>query len=179
MDFCLLLPLPPHYPTLVSLFLLILVGETGPELDWDVNSVFSPNILSKCMSQEEGYAFVEVGDSEKILDQLEVSIEQGRTTFSTPDESFIFSVKGTEVQAYQESEVNILINDPSFGPDGYYISCQASDLGCGINRCEMTHFANNEGDWFRVQFEGEIWVRTINPAVASYKPVRGVILTKK
>ena len=154
-------------------------GEVGPSIDWDVSNDLSLDIISNCMSLQDGYAYVTIGEEEKILNDLLVTVGQNRTIFTTTDNTFKMSIDGTSVDAYKENEVNISINDDQFGPDGYFIACENSDLGCGITTCEMTHFAENDGDWYRVQFEGEIWVRTIDPPVASYKPIKGVILTRK
>ncbi|NNE27096.1 MAG: hypothetical protein HKN09_09655 [Saprospiraceae bacterium] len=154
-------------------------GEIGPSIDWDVSSEMSLDILSHCMSIGDGYAFVRIGEDEQILEDFIVTIEQNQTIFKSNNGAFTMRIAGTSVESYNEDQVNITINDTSFGSQGYFINCDNSDLGCGITQCDITHFAEEEGEWYRVQFEGEIWVRTINPPVASYQPIRGEILTKK
>jgi len=77
-----------------------------------------------------------------------------------------------------QNQVNVFLEDDSFGTNGYRIACENTTNGCGFTTWNVTHYEAGSEKWVRVSFEGEVWMQTINPPQAGYFPVEGVILTK-
>ncbi|MBT8189278.1 MAG: hypothetical protein KJO29_02525 [Bacteroidia bacterium] len=154
-------------------------GDVGPVINW--NSMMNDElaILSSCEEFEEGFSFIKIDGTEKTFNAFIINFDGERTVLESLDEEFKFTFKGNATGSYPEADVNIRIDDKDFGDKGYYMSCLNSDLGCGINHCEVTHYAQENGQWTRVSFSGRSWMQTIDPAVAGYYDIEGVIMAKK
>ena len=112
-----------------------------------------------------------------IYEAVEVVAESGRTQLITQDENFWISFRGTTSDMYDNEEVNVFLDEISFGDDGYLITCETSQQGCGITDFSVTHYEVDQG-FIRLSFSGEVWMQTILNPKAGYFPVRGIIETR-
>ena len=154
-------------------------GESGPVIEWNTNINDDLTLLSNCDDFADGFSYIKIRNDKETFSSFSFEYVAGKTILSSEDDEIRFSFRGSEEGSYEESEVNIFIDDRMFGEDGYYISCENSVIGCGINECIVTHYAENEGDWMRVSFSGTLWMQTINPPVAGNYEIEGLIIAKK
>lgn len=132
--------------------------------------------LLNCGEYNNGYSYIKIGADKEILQAFEFSNTQETSTFQSTDEKIKFIFKGTDTGLYNENEINIKIEDMDFGISGYRMSCLNSTIGCGMEQWNVTHYKAGVEKWVRVDFSGELWMQTINPAEAGYFPVSGIIL---
>ena len=153
-------------------------NQLGPTINWSTSNTTEINDLSSCDQFEQGYSFLEIRGDKRIYDAFSVETINGGTNINSDDNSFRLKFRGDMRGTYEDQEINLFLDDNNFGPDGYRIACEQSNIGCGINHFEVTHFDTSAEGWVRISFEGEIWMQTIrNPKVGSF-PVSGVILIK-
>ena len=65
-----------------------------------------------------------------------------------------FDVTGTERGSYLNEEVRVLIEDRTFGTDGYRMNCATSTVGCGMDDFTISHLTMNGDTWTRISFSG-------------------------
>ena len=152
-------------------------NSVGPSLDWNTELGDELELLVACNDFQNGFGFIQIREDMMIYDALEVRLETERTQLITQDESFWISFRGTTPDKYNAEEVNVFLNEESFGSEGYLITCETSELGCGITDFYVTHFEEEQG-WLRLSFSGEVWMQTIQDPTAGYFPVKGVIQTR-
>jgi len=152
-------------------------GSKGPLLEWRTALDDIIRYLSACASDDTGFSYISIDGIEKRYEPFEVREMDGETVLESQDGRVLFRFDGTDEGVVNEESVNLYINDPGFGAEGFSISCQNSPLGCGIDYFNVTHY--EDSGWFRVSFAGRIWAQTLQPAVASYYPIEGVIMRKR
>lgn len=151
----------------------------GPRIPWDTGYQDELGYLVNCSALEDGYTYLKVKDDEIILAPFSIEITDGVTALSSQEEHIRIEFEGSEAQAYNMEDVSrIFIELPEVGPLGYSMDCR-SDLGCGLEDFRVTHFDAMADGWFRVSFEGSLWMLTIDNPQAGYVPVEGVILARR
>jgi len=154
----------------------LVTGNQGPSIPWDINQ--SMDYLSTCHDHLNGYSFLKIRNDKKVYDAFLVSEVDGVVTLESEDGNLKLIIEGTNIGNYEDGEVNIKIEDESFGITGYAMSCENPDFECGITECQMSHYKTGEDEWVRVIISGELWMQTINPPQAGFFEVKGSILTK-
>ena len=152
-------------------------GESGPQINWSTSIMDNPDVIAACEDLKDGYSFIKIRTEKEIFKPFTIEVEDNRTIIASQDGSVKFLFRGTEEGFYQENEVNVAINDPDFGDKGYFIQCENSSLGCGIDSFNVTHYNQDEGT-FRVAFSGSLWMQTISPSVAGEFKIEGIIVIK-
>lgn len=150
----------------------------GPSLDWSIYQTDNITFLSDCEEYQNGFSYLKIRDDEQIYNSLSVTVDGMITKLSEEEHRLRLNFSGTDVRNYSEEEVRIFIEDQRFGEDGYFIRCENSPLGCGIDDFKVTHFGNNNEGWLRITFGGTLWMQTIEPRLAGNFNIEGVILTK-
>lgn len=149
----------------------------GPSISWSSSIEDDIKYLSICNALQEGFAYFEINGNSKLYPGFEINSESGLTSVRDEEGKFRIKFKGDMAAKYSTDAVNLFINDADFGDVGYSISCENSPLGCGIDYFNVTHF--DENGWLRINLSGRIWAQTIDPPVAGYYPISGVIMTKQ
>ena len=149
----------------------------GPSISWSTNSEDQLDYLVSCEALQEGFTYLKVKDFNVLLNPFSVEVSNGVTTLSSEENDMKIFFQGDEAKPYTVDQVNIFMNRPDFGSSGYAINC-TSDQGCGLSDFQVTHFESGPDGWFRVSFQGELWMQTIENPVAGYFPVEGLILTR-
>ena len=154
----------------------------GISIPWSLDIVDDQSFLVSCEGFEDGYSYIKIQDDRLVLEPFDALkiVEDGipKTTLESIDSNIRFKFEGQMADNYTQDEVNVYLNDPMFGDEGYFISCESSDEGCGFTTWNVTHYEAGNENWVRVSFAGEVWMQTIEPPQAGYFPVEGVILTK-
>jgi len=153
-------------------------GESGPSLSWSTSIQDELDVLTHCGEYDQGYSVLKIREDEKIYPAFELRIEGERTVLQSPDGNVKFIFKGMEERMYDVNEVNVLIDDIDFGDKGYYIKCENSSYGCGIDNFNVTHYESEGSGMVRVTFSGTLWMQTLTPSVAGNFDVEGVIVIK-
>ena len=154
-------------------------SDKGPQIPWALDKDDQLKYLSNCKSQEDGYTYVKINEEVHVYPHFNYVTIEDETRFFTSNSTFEIRIKGDAKDFYSDDEVNIAINDPSIGDDGYFISCLNSENGCGIDDLRITHINESGEGWIRASFRGTLWMRTIqNPTAGNYS-IEGVILIKQ
>ncbi len=154
------------------------MDQLGPSVTWSASNNTEVRNLSSCGRFQNGYSFIEIRDDKRIYEVFHIETSSDGTSISSPDDSFRLKFRGNMRGIYEDQDVNIFLDDSTFGTDGYRITCEDSRIGCGLNNFEVSHFDTSVEGWVRISFEGEIWMQTIeNPKVGHFS-VSGVILIK-
>lgn len=153
-------------------------GENGPSLSWSTDINASLNALTDCNDFDEGYSYIKIREDEKIFSVFEIEEQGGKTILKSMDETVKFIFKGNQEGMYNVEDVNVFIDDSEFGEKGYYIKCENSALGCGINNFNVTHYESTGDGIMRASFSGTMWMQTISPSVAGDFDIEGVIVIK-
>ena len=134
-------------------------------------------MLSNCETFDAGYSYVTINGNTKIYEAFELSTTANQTILTSQDETFKLLVKGDSEGVYAGSDINLFIDDTDFGGVGYFIDCQTSTLGCGIDNLNITHYDADEEGIFRASFSGTVWIlEESNETVAGNFPIEGVIV---
>ena len=151
----------------------------GPLLNWstDIDDNFS--YLTSCEDNSSGYTVLKIRGEEKLFPAFELEEEGTRSILKSTDNAVRLSIEDASVGTFETNQVNIYINDDSFGSKGFFIDCENAAGGCGIENCKITHFDEGADGWIRVSFSGSLWMRTIEPVEAGYFEVEGVILLQR
>lgn len=149
----------------------------GPAIPWSREQEADLKYMSSCQNFENGFSFIRINGEEKLYSGFNSAFDGSETRLSSDDGLFRIKFDGQGNGFYTEQMVNLYINDTTFGDAGYGIDCEQSNLGCGIKELYVSHYST-DGDWLRLSFSGEIWAQTLDPPVAAYYPIEGVILTK-
>ncbi len=153
-------------------------GETGPELSWSTGISDELDVLTDCEEFDDGYSFIKIRNDKKVYSVFELEVQGDRSILKSQEGNVKFIFKGMEEGMYDVTDVNVLIDDSEFGPKGYYIKCENSTLGCGIDNFNVTHFEEGNNGMIRVTFSGTMWMQTLSPLVAGNFDVEGVIVIK-
>lgn len=151
-------------------------GEQGPELPWSLNIDDDIDYLSDCSSRVDGYSLLSVNGEVKVYPPFQYMVVDGETMFMSPDGKVRLRIRGDMAGGFQNDEVNIYINDEGIGA-GYYINCEQSSLGCGLDDFYITHLEETDG-WIRASFSGTMWMQKLSPITAGNYQVEGQILIK-
>jgi len=151
----------------------------GPEIPWNQSIEDELGILPSCIEGGLGYSYLKLNGEEEILPTFTYSINDGELFLNSQDNTIRIKIRGNQVGAYSEDQVNIFIENEAFGNDGYYINCENSSIGCGINDCYISHFEEMEDGLFRMTFSGVLWMQTINNPTAGNYEVEGQILIRQ
>lgn len=153
-----------------------LVDESQFSLPWseDIDDpyIFLPN----CAGVTDGYGYLMINGESKyyetfardntIADQIVLTSSGGE---------FQIRLRNNVIGHYETNEVNLVVNDVGFGQLGYAVDCGTSQLGCGLDYCQVTHL---DSEWLRVSFAGEVWMQTLQALNAGNYEVEGNILIK-
>lgn len=148
----------------------------GPAIPWSSTIIDDIDYLSECVDWVDGYSYIEINGQGKIFPPFSVVVEDGETKLLSPDDKVRLRIKGDMEGSFNVEDINVYINDDSLG-SGYFISCENSALGCGLDDFEMTHL-DTEGGWVRASFSGTMWMQKLNPIRAGNYSVNGQILIK-
>ena len=151
----------------------------GTSIEWNNEIQDELGVLSNCNDSEKGYSYLKINGEEEALPTFALSENNGSITLSAPDNSIRLKIAGVERGSYMENQVNIFIDDEDFGRDGYYIKCENSPVGCGIDDCYISHLEDMGDGLSRVTFSGVLWMQTINNPTAGNYPVEGQIIIKQ
>lgn len=148
-------------------------------ISWDLEYDQGLDYLLECGS-DEGYSYIQLTrdgkEESKVYESFVMTTNGDQTILSSPNGEFKFLFKGLQEGVYPEDQINIVIDDPSFGEFGYEMSCENSTQGCGIKECFVSHYdIDNEGI-IRLTFSGTLWMSTIEPRLAGEFPVEGIII---
>ncbi len=150
------------------------------ELPWSIDEEDEIGYLSICSDHQNGFGIIEIRDDSKIFKDFTIDYQDGLTNVSELTEAVNIVFKGNDTRAYADDEVNIYLNDATFGTDGYMINCLTSDVGCGLMNFNVTHTKDtNEENITRFSFEGEVWMQTLDNPVAGRFPIKGLIISKQ
>jgi len=155
-----------------------LTGESGLGLSWSTDIIGSLDVLTDCSEYNQGYSFLKIRDEEKVYNAFEIEIQGQKTILKSKDEKVKFIFNGQQEGMYDVKEVNVFINDDKFGEKGYYIKCENSAFGCGINNFNVTHYESGGSGMVRATFSGNMWMQTLSPSVAGNFDIEGVIVIK-
>lgn len=152
--------------------------QIGTDIGWSPSIDEDIPLLSDCTDFTDGFSFIKIGEEKKPFDSFELEIENGKTILKSKGGEIKLIFKGVSARMYAEEEVNVVINDPTFGSKGYYMSCENSQVGCGIKEFNVSQYDQGNNGQISVTFSGELWMQTITPAVAGTFSVEGTIYTK-
>ena len=151
----------------------------GESISWDLGNGQDLDYLLECNTLE-GYSYIQLtrdGKQEsKVYESFNVETIGDQTILSSPNGEFKFLFKGLQAGVYPNDQINIAINDPSFGDFGYEMSCENSTQGCGIKECFVSHYDIDDAGIIRLTFAGTLWMSTIEPRLAGEFPVEGIII---
>jgi len=153
-------------------------GNAGPTLPWSIEITSDLDVITDCDEYAEGYSYFKIRDDEKVYEAFELINDGDRTILQSTTGNIKLIFRGQNTGTYDVDEVNIFINDESFEPSGYFIKCEDSNLGCGINNFNVTHFASGNNGMVRATFSGTLWMQTLNPMVAGNFEIEGVIVIR-
>ncbi|MEE9439854.1 MAG: hypothetical protein V3V14_12685 [Saprospiraceae bacterium] len=151
-------------------------GNNGPEMILDDQLSQNIDYLTNCAEYIDGFSHIVIREDTKYYTAFNVSEEDNQLVIRSENQKFRLRINGTESRKYSENEVNIFIDEEEFGTRGYYISCENSEIGCGISNCEVARYGNNK--WLKISFEGELWMQSYNPWVAGNYPISAEITVK-
>lgn len=154
-------------------------GEVGPELSWSTDIEGELSVLTQCEEYDEGYSFLKIRNDKKVYSAFELEVNEDQTILKSQDGMVKFIFKGRHEGMYKVDEVNVLINDNEFGDKGYYVKCENSSIGCGIDNFNVTHYESEGNGLVRAVFSGTMWMQTLSPSVAGNFDVEGVIVIRK
>ena len=155
-------------------------SENSSELSsmqWDNTINKDIKLFHACENLGDKMGYLKIKENRKVY---ELTLEQSsidQTILNSLDGKFQLKFSGNQMKDYNDQEVNILLDDSSFGNDGYKINCFSTMEGCGVNLFEVTSYDLN-GE-IRIYFEGEIWMQTIEPPTAGYFDVQGMVFIKQ
>jgi len=134
-------------------------------------------VLTSCEQFDAGYSYVTINGNTKIYEAFELTTSAAQTILTSQDESFKLFVQGDSEGVYAGSDINLFIDDANFDGVGYFIDCQTSTLGCGIENLNITHYDADDEGIFRASFSGTVWIlEKTNETVAGNFPIEGVIV---
>lgn len=152
-------------------------NSLGVNLPWSKDINVNQLDLLSCNSFTDGYSYIQIGEDKMILEPFIVE-EGDKTVLKSMDNNIRFKFNGNSVGMYDQDQVNLYFYDETFGGKGFYMACENSDLGCGFDEWNVTHFKAGVEKWVRISFGGEVWIQTLSPAEAGYFNMKGVILCK-
>lgn len=153
-------------------------GENGPGLSWSTDIVGGLDVMTNCNDYEAGFSFIKIRGEEKVYPAFELESNGEQTILKSTEGNVKFIFKGSQERMYDVDEVNVLIDDEEFGEKGYYVKCENSAFGCGINSFNVTHYEEDGNGIVRASFSGTMWMQTLSPSVAGNFDIEGVIVIK-
>ena len=136
--------------------------------------------------KKDGYFKIIIDDKEKLLSPPVATIENGRTKLEIADINNMrldtkieIYISGQEERQYNDTELNIYIENLILGEKKYELNCKNSSEGCGFEKFEIENFGKNKGDWIKGNFSGTFWVKTFNPLKAEYKKINAKFLVQR
>jgi len=151
----------------------------GGKVGWNDEVQDELGVLSSCNASQQGYSYMKINDEVEILPSFALSQNGEDLLLSAQDNSIRLKIRGNDIGSYMENQVNIFIDDQDFGKDGYFIGCENSNVGCGINDCYVSHLENMNNGQSRITFSGVLWMQTINNPTAGNYPIEGQIIIKQ
>ena len=153
-------------------------GVEGPLMNWSTNIDDDFSYMTSCNNNDDGFAVIKIGGERQFFSAFAFEYSGEKSILKSTDNAIRFAVEGDDTGSFEEKLVNIYINDETFGSKGFFMDCENAENGCGINDCTITHYDVSADGWIRVSFSGNMWMRTIDPVVAGYFDVEGVIMVK-
>lgn len=154
-------------------------GQAGPTVEWSTAISDQLDIMTHCSEYENGYSYIKIRNDEKVYKAFEIEEEGDRTILRSSEGNVKFKFKGMEEGMYAVNEVNVFIDDKDFDQNGYYIKCENSADGCGIDQFNVTHYDQGVNGMVRVTFSGTLWMQTFSPLLADDFDIEGVIVIKR
>jgi len=152
---------------------------TGPEFDWRTEFGSDMGHILNCNLDTDAYGFFSISDELKLYESFELELHDSETIIRSSDDVFRIRFDGVSEGSYLTEGVNLYIDDPGFGDKGIRIYCENSELGCGVEHFEVSHYPmGSVENLFRVTLDGRIWAQTLNPPVAGYYPLEGTIFIR-
>jgi hypothetical protein len=152
-------------------------GE-GPAFEWN-ELTQDIHYLSECTDHEQGFTLIKIRNDQKLFPAFLKEQSNDKTVLNAVQNEVRLIIEADAKGLYTNDMVNISIDDMTFGDQGYFVSCENAEQGCGIEVCEITHFKDDGDEWNRVFFKGKIWMQTISPPQAGNFDVEGYILSKQ
>lgn len=152
--------------------------EQGTEIEWSPQLNETIDFLSTCPEYADGFSYLKIREDEQVYTAFSIETENNKTILSSENGEIKIIFKGDMTGQYQNKDVNIVINDSNFGVTGYFIQCENSEEGCGIQDFKVTHYSTEQNGQVRVEFYGNLWMQTLNPLNAGTYPVKGVIISR-
>lgn len=152
--------------------------EFGPVLAWDLQDPFI-GVLSNCASHLDGFSWIKIRDDVKVFQAFNSDLSMDRLTLEAENQVFRLIVEADSKGTFPEDKVNIKIDDSDFGSNGYFVSCEKAEAGCGIQELKITHLRPEGDEWNRIYFSGTIWMQTKSPPQSGNFEIEGYILSKK
>jgi len=87
----------------------------GPDTEWTTSDIDKLSLLTSCTSHEDGYSYMQIRSDQKVYPSFSYITENGITTLSSDDEKFRIAFRGDVSGSYTVDQVNISIDDISFG----------------------------------------------------------------
>lgn len=149
-------------------------GESGGTVSWPISPAVEVQSVFACAATAQEYIALRNYDRHRVFLQPQ-SFNQADTLFGLQamGEELKIWVQAAGAGAVEDEQLNILIDDPGFGPQGYALYCPTSSLGCGFEEFIITHWADKPGEPIRGYFRGSFWMQTITDPVAAYRPLEG------
>jgi len=105
-------------------------GQQGLSFPWKNNIGDEVAFLNTCTDFADGYSYFKINDDPKIYSAFTFQLVDGNITLTsnTNDPEFKLLIGGNGKGSYDEMNVNIKIYDEGFGPNGYAVNCEESEL---------------------------------------------------
>lgn len=150
---------------------------SSPILKWDRSLKGDLGYLSSCDDHIDGYTYIQIDNEFKIYEPFVYTYENGKTMFSSEDGSVKFWILGNMKGLISAQDVNLYLDEKEIG-GGYFVSCQNTELGCGMDKFTITQYDEDQG-YIRAIFEGSIWMKSFDPLKADFFDVKGCILIRQ
>jgi hypothetical protein len=152
--------------------------EYGPEVFWPVAPEIDVSTSFGCALANEEYLMLKIDGNRKMYWDLNSSVTaQDRLLIESgseePELDFSLYISGMAAGNYEDTHLNIEMEDQGFGGKGYSLYCPTSADGCGFTSFRITHFPDQSGEWIRGRFTGVFWMKTFHPLTAGYRQMEG------
>ena len=153
-------------------------NQYGPSIEWTNMPNDNLSYLSACDDYQDGFSYIKIKGEDQVFQPFDVIQDGDKTILKEQGDRLRFTFSGMTAGEYSAEDVLVYINHDGFGPNGYLMECEKTDVGCGMTNFNVTHFDQGGDGWLRVSFSGELWMRTIINPIADYYPIEGVVMTR-
>lgn len=153
------------------------LSEEGTEVAWNNSDQDELGILTSCEDYADGYSYIMIRDDIQVYESLDFSIDNGETLITSDDQKFWIKFQGETTGDYEESSINIVLEDADFGDFGYIIDWHTG-TSSGIADFHVSHLETVEKK-IRVSFSGKVRMQTMRSNQYGNFDVSGVIVANK